>query len=48
MAFVELRSRRPDAWHEQEFTKLEAEIPLTALGVALPMTEIYRDVFPTS
>ena len=49
MAFIEqdraavvLWTRNPDGWRAEEVTGLDAALPLTAVGVDLPLAEIYE------
>ena len=42
--FVELHERQDGAWHTQEYSGLDAVIPLPALGCDLPLAEIYAGI----
>lgn len=41
---VELYTRRDDGWHLMDIMGLDAQVELTALGVTLPMADIYARV----
>ncbi len=41
---VELHERRDGGWHAQEFSGLDAVVPLASLGCDLPLTEIYEGI----
>ena len=42
--FVELHTRTESGWHWQTFSDLAEVIPLEAIGVNLPLSEIYRGI----
>ena len=42
--YVELHERQGDGWHAQEFSSLDAIVPLDALGCDLPLAEIYAGI----
>ena len=43
-----LLTRGADGWTEQTIVGLEAQIPLLAFGIAIPMSAVYRRVLPAS
>ena len=42
--FVKLYTRQADGWLLKEYRDLEATIPLKAIEINLPVSEIYRDI----
>lgn len=42
--FAQLWSRREDGWLLQDFSGLDATLPLTAIDCTLPLSEVYRGV----
>ena len=44
IARVEVDSRQDGAWHTQEYSGVDAVIPLPALGCELPLAEIYAGI----
>ncbi|HEY3741445.1 MAG TPA: Uma2 family endonuclease [Bryobacteraceae bacterium] len=40
-AWVQRWNRQPDSWHVDEFSGLEAALPIAALDVEIPVAEIY-------
>ena len=43
-ALVEAHSRGASGWHSQEFSGMDAVVPLLALGCDLPLAEIYEGI----
>ncbi len=41
---AELYTRAEEGWHLQEFSDLDAVVPLKTLGCALPLAEVYRGI----
>lgn len=42
--FAQLWSRREDGWLLQDFSGVDATLPLTAIDCTLPLSEVYRGV----
>ena len=42
--FAELHTRKPDGWLWQQFSDLDAVIPLEMLDCTLPLTQVYRRI----
>ncbi len=42
--FAELHTRTPDGWLWQQFSDLDALIPLEMLGCTLPLAQVYRGI----
>ena len=43
-ALVEVHSRGASDWHSQEFSGMDAVVPLPALGCELPLAEVYAGI----